>query len=94
MPVTPEDVSTMASLARLDVDAATHERFTRQFGDILDYMDVLNHIDTTGVAPMYGPGQELACTREDAARSLRPREAVLRGAPEQDGQYFMVPRIV
>lgn len=94
MPVTPEDVSTMASLARLDVDAATHERFTRQFGDILDYMDVLNHIDTTGVAPMYGPGQELACTREDAARSLRPREAVLRGAPDQDGQYFVVPRIV
>ena len=94
MPVTSKDVTTMASLARLDIDDATKERFTRQFGDILSYMDVLNHIDTEGVEPLYSPSQDQAVVREDAAVSLRTREEVLGNAPEQDGQYFVVPRIV
>lgn len=94
MPVTQEDVAHMAALARLEVDAPTRERFTRQFADILTYMDVLAQVDTAQVEPLYSPALHGSAVRQDAACNLRQREDVLAGAPEQDGQYFVVPRIV
>lgn len=94
MPITKETVAHMAVLARLDIDDATQERFARQFADILSYMEVLGGVDTEGVEPLYSPVQHSDASREDAACNRRTREEVLGNAPEQDGQYFIVPRIV
>lgn len=97
MPVTQNDVTRMAALARLNIDAPTCERFTRQFADILTYMDVLGQVDTDGVEPLYSPSQHAEALRADApadASRRHAREAVLSGAPAQDGEYFIVPRIV
>ncbi len=57
-------------------------------------MEVLGGVDTEGVEPLYSPVQHSDASREDAACNRRTREEVLRNAPEQDGQYFIVPRIV
>lgn len=99
MLITHDDVARMAALARLDVPPETQARFTRQFADILTYMDILNEVDTTAVAPMYSPVEyspleHAENRRADTARPSPPREDVLRNAPQQDGAYFIVPRIV
>ena len=94
MPITKETVAHMAALARLDIDDSTQERFTRQFTDILSYMEVLDGVNTEGVEPLYSPVRHSDASREDAADNRRTREQVLGNAPEQDGQYFIVPRIV
>lgn len=94
MPITHEDVARMATLARLDVPPHTQTLFARQFADILTYMDVLNTVDTAHSAPMYSPSTHEATLREDIARPSPARTEILGNAPQQDGEYFIVPRIV
>ena len=84
----------MAQLSRLSLSGQEQELFARQLGDILGYMDVLAKVDTSAVEPLYSPAQHTSATREDVAAHVRTRQEVLANAPEADGEYFMVPRIV
>lgn len=92
--ISPEDVAHMAALSRLSVSREEQALFARQFGDILRYMDVLAQVDTENVKPLYSPAQHASAGREDQAANRRTRQEVLANAPEQDGEYFIVPRIV
>ncbi|MDR3362144.1 MAG: Asp-tRNA(Asn)/Glu-tRNA(Gln) amidotransferase subunit GatC [Desulfovibrio sp.] len=92
--ITKDDVARMAALSRLTVNNEEGLLFTRQFQDILGYMDVLAEVDTTGVEPLYSPILHKPQCREDSAARLRTREEILANAPEQDGACFIVPRIV
>ncbi|MGE9986060.1 Asp-tRNA(Asn)/Glu-tRNA(Gln) amidotransferase subunit GatC [Desulfovibrio sp. SGI.169] len=92
--ISREEVAHMAALSRLRVSDEEQELFARQFGDILGYMDVLARVDTDNVEPLYSPAQHTARGREDQAVNRRSREEALGNAPEADGEYFIVPRIV
>ena len=94
MSISRKEVAHMAALAKLALDEATQERFTRQFSDILRYMDELNAVDTRGVEALYRPVQHSATMRPDLVAASLDREKLLACAPEQDGQHFVVPRIV
>jgi aspartyl-tRNA(Asn)/glutamyl-tRNA(Gln) amidotransferase subunit C len=94
MSISRENVAHMADLAKLALDEATLERFASQFSGILRYMDELNALDTREVEALYLPVQHSASTRPDAAATSLDRKTLLAGAPEQDGQHFVVPRIV
>lgn len=87
-------VAHMAALSRLAADDAEREMFARQFGDILEYMDVLAAVDTEGVEPLYSPVLHAPALREDVAERRRGREEMLGNAPERSEEFFMVPRIV
>lgn len=89
-----EEVGHMATLSRLSVTDEEQALFARQMGDILAYMDVLARVDTNEVEPLYSPAQHPGPLREDAAARKRERTEVLANAPEADGEYFIVPRIV
>ena len=89
-----EEVSHMASLSRLSVSEEEKTLFARQMGDILAYMDVLARVDTNDVEPLYSPAQHPGPQREDVSARRRERSEVLSNAPEADGEYFIVPRIV
>lgn len=92
--ISTDTVAKMAQLSRLDIPEEQRQIFAAQFGDILSYMDVLEHVDTDGVAPLYSPVRYDDVVRVDTADNKRNRDEVLNNAPEQDGQYFIVPRIV
>ena len=94
MSITRENVARMAALAKLALDETTQERFARQFSVILRYMDELNAVDTQGVEALYQPVQHDAAMRPDLVEASLDRKTLLAGAPEQDGHYFVVPRIV
>jgi aspartyl-tRNA(Asn)/glutamyl-tRNA(Gln) amidotransferase subunit C len=94
MKISPEEVAKVASLSRLDLSQDKLELFAGQLGDILDYMDKLGELDTDAVEPMYSPVTHTTVLRKDEARKDYTREEVLSNAPEQDGQFFIVPRIV
>ena len=94
MTISRKEVMHMAELVKLDLDEATQERFARQFSDILSYMGTLNAVDTQGVEPLYQPVRHSAAVRPDQVEASLDREKLLAGAPEQDGQHFVVPRIV
>lgn len=88
------DLDHLCRLARLAPDGAAREHFASQCSDILAYMDKLAEVDTEGVEPLYSPVDHADAFREDAALRIRTREEILANAPDTDGEFFVVPRIV
>jgi aspartyl-tRNA(Asn)/glutamyl-tRNA(Gln) amidotransferase subunit C len=84
----------IAGLARLDPEPATLDRFGDQCMGILNYIEVLSEIDTDAVEPLYSPFEQADAFRPDVATPCDQRAAMLANAPETDGEFFIVPRIV
>jgi aspartyl-tRNA(Asn)/glutamyl-tRNA(Gln) amidotransferase subunit C len=87
-------VAKVARLSRLDLSQEKLELFAGQLGDILGHMDKLGELDTDSVEPMYSPVEHTTVLRPDAAMKEFTRDEILGNAPRQDGQFFIVPRIV
>lgn len=94
MTITPEEISKIALLSRLKLDASRLELFSGQFNAILDHMADLNRVDTAAVEPMYSPSEHGTVFREDVVRKDCSREAILSNAPDSDGRFFRVPKII
>jgi aspartyl-tRNA(Asn)/glutamyl-tRNA(Gln) amidotransferase subunit C len=94
MKISPEEVAKVATLARLELDQDKIDQYAGQIGDILAYMDKLGELDTTDVEPMYTPVEQVSVMRDDVVEKRYAREEILKNAPETDGAFFIVPRIV
>lgn len=92
--ITEKDVEYVAGLAQLDLDGAAKARLVQEMSDILSYMDKLNELDTKGVEPMMHAMALTNVFREDEVKPSMPREMALRGAPNHDNEFFLVPRIL
>ncbi len=88
------DAQTIATLARLRIDEATAAHLAQQMASILDYMATLNQVDTTDVEPLYSPVEHVSVLRPDTPQVDFSREAILANAPQTDGEYFLVPRVI
>lgn len=88
------DIEKVAKLARLQLSEEEKERFGNQLDQILTYVEQLNQLDTTGVEPTSHAVPMQNAFREDETRASFPQEEVLAIAPEEEGGYFQVPRII
>ena len=94
MKITSEEVLYVANLARLEISAAEIEKLTGQIGEILDYVDQLNQVDTTGIS---GTSHAVPLTnafREDVVQPHLAREDALANAPQQEDGGFIVPKVI
>jgi aspartyl-tRNA(Asn)/glutamyl-tRNA(Gln) amidotransferase subunit C len=110
MNVTDKDVAYVADLANLELSAEERTRMMRDLNSILGYIDSLNQLDTSNVEPMaqvsdrYGvdrtkQGSErfAYASREDILEGLRkslPHAVALENAPDSDGTFFKVPKVI
>ncbi len=110
MKVTEKDVSYVADLANLELAAEERGRMVRDLNSILDYIDRLNELDTSNVAPMAQVADRYAvddpksgsdrfayASRDDVLEGLRkslPHEDALANAPQADGTFFTVPKVI
>jgi aspartyl-tRNA(Asn)/glutamyl-tRNA(Gln) amidotransferase subunit C len=110
MRVTENDVVHVADLANLELSQEERKGMLRDLNSILDYVDRLNELDTANVPPMaqvsdrygidnsrQGNDRFAYATREDVAEGLRkslPREESLANAPDSDGTFFLVPKVI
>jgi aspartyl-tRNA(Asn)/glutamyl-tRNA(Gln) amidotransferase subunit C len=94
MSLTPEQVSWVAHLARLDLSAADRDRLARQLSAILDYFDQLNRVDTTNVEPLSHPLKVHNVFRADEPRPSLSVDEALANAPDRRGDYFGVPAVL
>lgn len=96
MKVTAKDVSYVADLSNLELTDQERQRMLKDLNSILDYIDLLNELDTTNVPPMAqvsGGGQE-SNLREDELRACLPHADAMKNAPETDGEFFKVPKVI
>ena len=89
-----EQVRKVANLARLELTTEEEAQFTTQLGSILDYIEQLNQLDVTNVAPTTRAIDVSNVTREDILQPYPEREAILNSAPQQEGDFFRVPKIL
>jgi len=89
-----DDVRHVATLARLALDDAHLKRLTSQLESILGYINKLKEVDTTGVQPMAHALPLHNVFREDVVEPSLPLEKVLQNAPETDGPFFKVPKVI
>ena len=110
MKVTEQDVAYVADLANLELTPDERARILRDLNSILEYMDRLNELDTDKVPPMAqvsdryradesSPGSApfASTLREDVRNGLRqplPHELAMKNAPETDGTFFQVPKVI
>jgi aspartyl-tRNA(Asn)/glutamyl-tRNA(Gln) amidotransferase subunit C len=94
MKINTDKALAIARLSRLEISPEQATVLAGQMDDILGYMDKLNELDTASVEPMYTPVDQGATLRPDEVRKDFSRRDILRNAPETDGEYFIVPRIV
>lgn len=89
-----EEVRNVARLARLKLTENELEMFTAQLGRILEYVHILDQLDTQDVEPMAHAVNLANVFREDVPGESLSREAALANAPKTDGQAFLVPPIL
>lgn len=100
--VTIEDVRQVAELANLELTAEEEPRMQRDLNAILGHIAQLNELDTSGVLAMAQVGEMLGSTTDAKGAGLRPdavqpsvdRAAVMASAPETDGRFFKVPKVI
>ncbi len=94
MKITKEEVIHVADLARLDLDEESIDRFAEQIGEILEYVDTLNQVDTEGVTPTSHAIFLNNAFREDEERAHLDNDTALANAPEKEDGGFIVPKVV
>ena len=110
MKVTEKDVDYVADLGNLELTGEERTRMVRDLNSILGHIDTLNELDTTNVPPMaqvsdrYGVDQSKQgserfayASRQDVLEGLRksvPHEVALANAPDSDGTFFKVPKVI
>ena len=100
--VTVEDVERVAELAHLKLKPEETPAMLRDLNAILDYVAELNELDTSGVVPLAQVSDlqsELGdaaagVLRDDLPRPSLDRAAVMAQAPETDGVFFKVPKVI
>ena len=94
MKITKDQVLYVADLARLNLDAAAIEKFAGQIGEILEYVDKLNEVNTEGVKPTSHAISLNNAFREDEQKEHLDREQALANAPQKEDGNFLVPKVV
>jgi len=87
-------VRKVAKLARLELTDAEVQEFTGQLGAILGYVEKLNELDTADVEPLAHCLPVTNVLRKDESCASLGTERVLANAPQRDGPFFKVPKIL
>lgn len=91
--ITVKDVEHVAKLARLELTEEEKEKFTRQLGGVLKYVDQMNEVDTSNVEPLSHPVDFTNVMREDIVKYEQTKEALMKNAPDEEDGFFKVPKI-
>ena len=89
-----KQVQHVATLARLKLSDDEMARFTSQLGAVIDYINQLDEVDTTDVAPMSHPSDLVNVFRDDVTRPSLDRDAALANAPRRRDGFFVVPPVL
>ena len=94
MKITPEEVRYVAKLARLSLSEAEVAETTLQLDGILSYVEKLGELDTSGVQPTTHALALRNAFRADEVRNSLPQTEALTNGPLQNGEAFVVPRVI
>lgn len=92
--ISDETIEYVGILAKLELSEEEKENAKKDMGEMLDYIDKLNELDTTGIEPMSHVFPVHNVFREDVVKNGDGREETLANAPERKDDCFVVPKTI
>ncbi|EJG63460.1 TPA: Asp-tRNA(Asn)/Glu-tRNA(Gln) amidotransferase subunit GatC [Streptococcus pneumoniae] len=94
MKITQEEVTHVANLSKLRFSEKETAAFATTLSKIVDMVELLGEVDTTGVAPTTTMADRKAVLRPDVAEEGTDRDRLFKNVPEKDNYYIKVPAIL
>ena len=94
MSLKPSDVRDIAHLARLHIEEAALEQYVADLSSILDLVDQMNQVDSSGVAPLSNPLDATQRLRDDEVTETDQRDKFQQTAPDVEAGLYRVPRVI
>ena len=94
MALDPATVRRIATLARIRMDNAEVETMVGELNGILGWIEQLNEVDIAGIDPLAGAAHMALKLREDVVTDGGYPERILFNAPDRNGEFFAVPKVV
>jgi aspartyl-tRNA(Asn)/glutamyl-tRNA(Gln) amidotransferase subunit C len=94
MKIDRELLDKIAHLSRLEFDEKDAKKMMADMTNIVNWVDKLNEVDTTGVEPLTTMSHEINVMREDELKPHLPHDLALKNAPKKDADFFRVPKVI
>jgi len=94
MSLGPDDVKSIAHLARLEIDEKNIEEYANSLSNILDMVEEMNAVDTTDIKPMAHPMDVSQRLRADEVLEENQRETFQKIAPKTEDGLYLVPQVI
>ena len=94
MAVGKEEILHIAKLASLNIKEDEIDEYAKNLEDILNFVKVLNNVDTEKVEESIGAVSNVNVFRKDEIKEFGDREILLQNAPEQEDGMFKIPKVI
>lgn len=94
MAIDKKTVQKLAHLSRLELTEKEQQKMSEDLGDILNWVEKLEEVDTSDIEPLGNVNEESIQLREDKADNFFSGDEALKNAPESDQGHFIVPKVL
>ena len=94
MAVSKEEILHIAKLADLKINENEIDEYAKNLEDILEFMKVLDSVNTDNVEETIGALSNVTVFRKDEVKEFKDKEALLQNAPEQESNMFKIPKVI
>ena len=94
MALDPATIHRIAKLARIRIEDWQATQLEQELNGIIGWIEQLNEVDVEGIEPLTGGAQMAMKMREDIVTDGNIRDLVLANAPEREGEFYAVPKVV
>ena len=94
MTIDLKTIKHISKLSRISVDDEKAKKLAGDMNSIFDFIEKLNELDTDNVEPLTSVAETTLKLRVDEVKSENIREQVLKNSPDENEDFFVVPRVV
>ena len=94
MAVSREEILHIAKLSDLKIEENEIDEYAKNLEDILDFVKVLNSVDTENIEESIGTLNNVNVFRKDEVKEFEDKEALLQNAPEKENGMFRIPKVI
>ena len=94
MTINLKTIKHISKLSRISVDDAKANKLAGDLNSIFDFIEKLNELNTDNVEPLNSVAETTLKLRADEVKSENIRDQILKNSPEENEDFFVVPRVV
>jgi aspartyl-tRNA(Asn)/glutamyl-tRNA(Gln) amidotransferase subunit C len=94
MTINLKTIKHISKLSRISVDDAKANKLAGDLNSIFDFIEKLNELNTDNVEPLTSVAETILKLRVDEVKSENIRDQILKNSPEENEDFFVVPRVV